>query len=612
MKLASTLLLLPVTLSLLLAPGCASDESKPDAAAAGDEDDLTSNSALSRTVSFEGVVYVSPNASDYEIDAAVNAQCKTGFGPLRNAKAVPNTRELKNADPSTYKKTEVDVVDTENEGAIVKKLRVSYRFNDVAVVDKSYKYRSSLPLAVLGQNAQAQADRVYTECTDGSEHTREYPLWYEFDPSRSSCRSAIQKEQSGIESARQKLTDRQTQVSKREAERLYLPITVQLGPDKTNQGKSYPEYQRLFSGGVEADKLVIGLVNGTIDDGDGDITDDSGYGDWTDELEALVEAHPFQLVTTDPPSDLSAFTTTSGKTLTNPTLRDIVDLNQGHLAGFSYSEQKELKQLVGAKITRRWLSLEAPVRIQIGDGETKDFTFKVQTYFGADSSASVYKHAIKTSDVFIYNGHSYIGSGPLDPSRFTAADFPASYQILFIDGCVSYNYYEKDYIPLKEGGTANLDLITNGIEAPAWQSGYALGQFMTALLSGNQPSYRDLLHAAEATDSLRVVDGEVDNVYSPEKQPIVVSERLADASRETKNATRNADLSVRVSFFRLARSGRPRPGRFGPPRSPTRTGWQFCYCPRRAVLVRSVSGGSRFRFSCPPRVPATHVRHAVR
>jgi len=525
MKLAPSLFTLPLLLAGMLAAGCSGDSPADESSAdTGDEDDLTSLTALSRSIDFVGTVYLPTTASEDEIIAAVNTQCKTGFGPLRSAKAVPNTRELKNADPTTFKKTEVEVVDTAT-GTSSKLLRVSYHYKDAAVVDKAYASRSSVSLALLGKNHQQQADRVYQECTDNSEHTREFPLWYEFDPTRSSCRDAIEAEKTSIAADRQKLKSKKTQVTQSEVDRLYVPITVKLGANKTNKGTSFPEYHRLFAGGVEADKLVIGVVNGIIDDdATADITADSGYTDWTDELEALITARPFKIVATDPPADLSSFTVGSKK-LTNPTIQQIVDLNNSRLAGFSFSEQQTLKKLVGAKITKRWVTLEAPVRVQIGTAAAKDFTLKVQTYFGATSDASVHKRAIKTSDVFLYNGHSYIGAGPLDPSRFSKADFPASYQMLFIDGCVSYNYYEKDYFPLKEGASKNLDLITNGIEAPAFQSGAALGEFMAALLSGKQPSYRDLLTAAEATDSLRVVDGEVDNTYSPQKQPITITAR---------------------------------------------------------------------------------------
>ena len=112
-----------------------------------------------------------------------------------------------------------------------------------------------------------------------------------------------------------------------------------------------------------------------------------------------------------------------------------------------------------------------------------------------------------------------------NPSRFTAADFPASYQILWVDGCVSYNYYHKDYIPLKAGGTKNLDIITNGVEAPSWRSGHAMGQWLIKLLDGRSSSYKDLLVAAQDTEALRVVDGELDNEFTPARFPIVITPR---------------------------------------------------------------------------------------
>jgi hypothetical protein len=179
---------------------------------------------------------------------------------------------------------------------------------------------------------------------------------------------------------------------------------------------------------------------------------------------------------------------------------------------------------VSDRISDTWITFELPVKVKIGRGSTKPFTIKLKTYFGEASSTTPYKQAIKTSDVFLYNGHSMIGYGPLDPKNFAASDFPASYQILFIDSCVSYNYYEADYFPLKSGGTKTLDLVTNAVESPSWRSGYALGQFINLLVSGTQPTWLDLLESAEATGSgLRVVDGELDNTYSPKSRKITVT-----------------------------------------------------------------------------------------
>ena len=47
---------------------------------------------------------------------------------------------------------------------------------------------------------------------------------------------------------------------------------------------------------------------------------------------------------------------------------------------------------------------------------------------------------------------------------------------------------------------------------------------MSTLIDGRQASWRDLLESAEVSGAgLRVVNGELDNVYSPKKTPIVVT-----------------------------------------------------------------------------------------
>ncbi len=174
------------------------------------------------------------------------------------------------------------------------------------------------------------------------------------------------------------------------------------------------------------------------------------------------------------------------------------------------------------QLVKNWLTFEANIQVKIGSNAPTNSKIRVNSYFGSSDDPTPHKRAIKTSDIFLYNGHSYIGYGPLDPKNFRASDFPSSYQILFINGCVSYNYYEKDYIPLKSGGTKNLDLVTNGLETPVWGSGKSTGTFIGGLLSGKQPSWIDLLKSASMTDELRVVDGELDNTYSPKVTPITV------------------------------------------------------------------------------------------
>ncbi len=503
----------------LFGPACTGGE------AASSEDDLTSVTARSRSLAFEGYVYVAPTASDAEVLSAVRAQTQTAFGALRTAEIGVNNRELKAVDVATFTRTSVTVVDPSNPDAPGKPMvRVRYRYTDDAVVPVAMAKRSAIGLAVMAPFYKSQTKRVLEECTANDAHAQDFAssIWYVFDPSLASCREAMAEEQKAIDTASATLSDPTTQVVKEEVERLYLPTTVSLGPDKTNQGKSYPEYDRLFSGGVKPDTLVISLVNGYLDHGAHDATD-SGYSEWMDTLKEALKVRDFKLASIEPSEDLSTFDV-GGKTVTSASFAELVAWEtEGELPdGLTYADRVALKKAVGAKLVGHWLTLAAPVTVQLGDAAPKPFTIEIMTYFGADSSPTPHKRAIKNSDVFLYNGHSYIGYGPLDPANFSAGDFPPSYQILFIDGCVSYNYYEKDYIPLKVGGTKNLDLITNGLEAPAYNSGYALGRFVARMIDGSNASYVDLLKAAASTDALRVVDGELDNAFDPAKTRLVI------------------------------------------------------------------------------------------
>ena len=281
---------------------------------------------------------------------------------------------------------------------------------------------------------------------------------------------------------------------------------------------------------MKENKLVISLVFGMIDHAtSGGPETDYNWGELMTTLsEVMAAGGEYKLVAGAGPAeqqavDLTSFTLASGKKIENPSIKDLVGLKSGGTSlQLSYAEKNELMKLFAQRITRKWVAIEKNVKVKIGSEAERDFGIQLLFYFGAESSQAPHKFATKSSDVFLYNGHSSIGYGPLDPKNFTAADFPKSYQILWVDGCVSYNYYHKDYIPLKEGGTKNLDLITNGVEAPAWRSGHAMGQFLITFLNGKGASYKDLLLAARDTEALRVVDGELDNQFTPTKYKISI------------------------------------------------------------------------------------------
>jgi hypothetical protein len=498
------------TLLSLAAFACGDEAGTPPT----DDDDLTSVTARSRTLEFEGTVYVAPDADDASIMSAVRLQAQTAFGPLRTQEMAVNSRELKAVDARTFKKRNVEVVDGSKKSPM---LEVKYTYSDNAVVAASYSNRSAVPLALMNPGYKMQLDRVLGECTANDEEARGFrtSIWYVFEPKLDRCQDAIRKEQAKVDADRKKLKSPRTQVAKSEVERLYLPIQAKLGADKTNQGNSYPDYDRLFAGGVEKNKLVISFVYGMIDHSEGAPPESDP--NWEELTTMLVEsAQGFEIVPGGDNPDLGHFDLPSGRRIDNPSFDDLVAVHGGNSTlNLDYADNAALDHELAHRLEGKWLTVERQASVQIGGGAARDFAIRYMIYFGAGSSSTPHRQAIKTSDVFLYNGHSSIGYGPLDPKNFTAADFPSTYQIMWIDSCVSYNYYEKDYVSLKQGGTKNLDLITNGIEAPAWRSGHAMAQFINRLTDGSGASYRDLLVAAEATESLRVVDGELDNTWTP-------------------------------------------------------------------------------------------------
>jgi hypothetical protein len=499
---------------------CADTDEGSGGNEAGDENDLTSVTARSRTLEFVGTVYVEPQqANDQAILQTVRTQAQTAFGPLRTQDIAVNSRELREINTSTFVKRNVKVVDGQNQRDMVE---VKYTYTDNAVVSTSYARRSTVPLAVMNPSYRSQTERLLRECTTNDQHARDFAAqaWYVFEPKLESCKAAIRTEQEKINADRAQLSDPRTQVPKSEVDRLYVPITAKLGADKTNRGASYPDYHRLYKGGVKQDKLVISLVFGLIDHGPANAGPNSDF-NWGELMTTLDETMSAQggdwkVVAGPDQVDLASFRLASGRTVENPSIKDLVKVHEGGSSlGLSYADNQDLDKQFAERINKKWLAIEKPIKVSVGGEAPRNFAIQILAYFGAGSDSRPHKYATKNSDVFFYNGHSSIGYGPLDPRNFTEADFPSSYQILWVDGCVSYNYYHKDYIPLKQGGTENLDLITNGIEAPAYRSGHAMGQFLIKFLDGNGSSYRDLLLAARDTEALRVVDGELDNKFLP-------------------------------------------------------------------------------------------------
>jgi hypothetical protein len=395
--------------------------------------------------------------------------------------------------------------------------------------------RSVISLALLGDGYANQSARILPECTDNDQEAHEFTgsIWYVFNPSVAACKPAMTAEQAKIDGDRRGLAANEVPAS--EVRRLYIPMQAKLRSVTASSAVKYPEYDRLYSGGVEPGKLVIGMVSGLMADWAAgehhDTFEDGGYPMWFQGLREVFKARPgFKLVNVEPQADLLKYRVGT-QDVTFASFDDVIafEVDSKNPAGVNSANRNAVRKAIADTIVRHWLTFEVPVTVTI-KGQAKPLTIKLQSYFGAETDSTPHKRGIKTSDIFMYNGHSYIGYGPLDPSRFTAADFPPTYQVLNVNGCVSYNYYEKDYIPLKQGGTANLDLVTNGLESWVNESGPAMGRFVGAFIDGKLNSYPQILKAAQFTffgydwgmDALRVVDGELDNKYRPTATPITV------------------------------------------------------------------------------------------
>jgi hypothetical protein len=417
-----------MTLGAMSAVGCAAD----DETATADENDLTSVTARERKMTFDGYVYVDPAMSDAGILNVINRQTKSAFGAIRTAEISANTRELALEDAASFKKESVIVVNPASPNTKRTLMRVRYRYTDRALVPIAMAKRGATSLALLAGDYQAQSKRVLKECTDNTAHDQEFEsaIWYVFNPSLDQCKLAIEAEQTALDADRKVLSDQATQVTTSEVARLYIPITIQFESTSTTTKKTYPEYDRLWNGGVQPGKVVVSMISGVMADwaaGEKPETiKDIGYTMYFQQNAELLKTRPTLKIVDAEGADLSTFTV-NGKTVSGATW---ADLSHWELDGTGWpsnittaADRLALRKAVATKLVHRWIRWEAPVSVKIGGAAAKDVTVQINTYYGAETDETPHRKALRGSDVVIYNGHSYIGSGPLDPNseRFVGA-----------------------------------------------------------------------------------------------------------------------------------------------------------------------------------------------
>jgi len=528
-------------------------------------DDLTSKAAVERNLTIKSFVYVAENASDYTVKSAVTRQIRTAFGPLRIAKISVDDRELKNnVDPTTFTSQQVEVMKKDAQGNLtsVKKVKkVSYTYKARALVVKSKANKTSFSLALLMGSYQSFVSEIIKKCVENYEHDQEFAssFWYVFSPNEHSCQQLINDELTEIQSERTGLTD--TQVGEKELERRFLPVTAKLEA-VTAPKTTYPEYDRLYKlSDPTADRIkvyqIMGVASHAGDPDDERFENDLGFKEFFKGLKILADTWASIKVAANSDCDPFSFTYdgTSYTTDIAEAYKWVVK-GSGFPAAIPADEEGKFLRAFYDNLVLKWIKLEVPLDVKASH-VSRRMTLELNYLFGTESGYSVrsyFRKAFKSGDVVLYNGHSYIGSGPLDPNNYSANDFPNKYQIFFFNSCVSYNYYGVDYFDLKSGGTQQLDLVNNGIEVYISNGGMSMAQFITAVFDKQPQTWLKILARTQVKnwysvhDPNRAVDGEQDNSYDPTKTPIEVKEGTADLTVNNSSTACGAAISGKVKL----------------------------------------------------------------
>ena len=220
----------------------------------------------------------------------------------------------------------------------------------------------------------------------------------------------------------------------------------------------------------------------------------------------MLRAQPnFRVVKTEP-SAMLLDVYVDGQKLSNVTYDQmfswIID-KSGYPAavGSDPSKITALRKQALAAFTERRIDWDLPVSVKDAHGVAKTMTVEVRSFFGyEDGTPDARQHAqwryleaFWYGDVFLYNGHSHFGHGPLEPTLYGPQNFNDRYQIMLVNSCISFNYYHEDFLKMKPGGSKNLDMVLNGLPSYVLDGGVATARLLTGLIDGTQKPYFDLL-----------------------------------------------------------------------------------------------------------------------
>ncbi len=533
MKRSRSMLLTCLLVPAVLASACSSG---PDGTS-GDTGDLTSVGGVVRQLDWDAFVYVAPDADDASIARTIARQIKSALGALRERGVGIADREAQqNLDPAGWQRDRLTIIDAA--GAPAGTLtRVRYHYRDTALVDRRKDPGAALAFTLMFGDYIARSADYQPACVD--EATEADSLWYHFSPAQAACATRIATETRSLNDALARLADPTGQVSAVDAARRFLPVRAKLTP-QADAPTRFPEYDRLWGFGSDRSKVVMYAFIGV----DHDLRDshDLGAIEYQRLLRTLRARFPRLAVTETRPQAWLLDFWIDGRKLDGVSFDDV---SRWMIDGAGYptavgsdpAKIEALRQQVIDRFAERWITLSMPVTVTLG-AETRRMTVELRTYWGLEDGDPTsrqhaqwrYLEAFWHGDVFAYAGHSHFGHGPLEPTAYRRENFPERYQVMLVNSCLSYNYYDLDFIRMHPNGSRDLEVVMNALPAYWSGMGESTALYLSGLIDGTNKSWAQLLEGMKVKDPwgragyepMRGVNGELDNVYDPVRLAVTV------------------------------------------------------------------------------------------
>ncbi|HEY8073849.1 MAG TPA: hypothetical protein VIF62_07065, partial [Labilithrix sp.] len=195
-------------------------------------DDLTGTTSAERDIHFEGQVFVAADANDDAVKTAIAREVKTAIGALRMPMvSIDDRGSLHNLDPAKWTKRVLTVKDPANANPVgapaSQVMRVTYKYDDHAVVTNSLSARSTVDFVMLADDYGQHDQPLKTDCVDDPT-TDTDSLWYHYQPQNAACATRVQNELAAIASEQKKNGNAPDVVGPAEAHRWFLPVTAKL------------------------------------------------------------------------------------------------------------------------------------------------------------------------------------------------------------------------------------------------------------------------------------------------------------------------------------------------------------------------------------------------